>query len=80
MTAKRQPGSDPRGLLRALMRRISEARGGDALIVRCAWCDRIKLEADEWADADDVVESHMVAGTSHGICPTCLSRLSVPGA
>jgi hypothetical protein len=50
------------------------------VIVRCAWCERIKVD-DAWVDAD--VEAHALrsdpgAGTlrSHGICPDCFAELT----
>jgi hypothetical protein len=50
------------------------------VIVRCAWCERIKV-ADEWIDAE--VEAHALRPTvdtvalrSHGICPDCFAELT----
>jgi hypothetical protein len=50
------------------------------VIVRCAWCERIKVE-DAWIDAD--VEAHAFRSTpdavalrSHGICPDCFAELT----
>jgi hypothetical protein len=50
------------------------------VIVRCAWCERIKVD-DAWIDAD--VEAHALRSDpgavtlrSHGICPDCFADLT----
>jgi hypothetical protein len=61
-------------------RNLNEITSADELLVRCAWCERIKM-GDEWADAD--VEAmrltrNAVARHSHGICPDCFAKLTPP--
>jgi hypothetical protein len=50
------------------------------VIVRCAWCERIKV-GDAWIDAE--VEAHALRSDpdtgvlrSHGICPDCFADLT----
>ncbi len=50
----------------------------DVVLVRCAWCDRIRIAPDQWVVPDDDFEAHALDRESHGICPTCLERLNAP--
>lgn len=58
-------------------RRTDDQRGAEpAVVVRCAWCGRVKVES-EWQDEDDVQAMSLLTPRSHfshGICPTCLAR------
>ena len=59
-------------------RNLNEITSSHELLVRCAWCERIK-RGDEWVDAEvqamrltpDAPEHH-----SHGICPDCFAKLT----
>jgi hypothetical protein len=53
-------------------RDLNEITGGDQLLVRCAWCERIKV-GDKWVDAEVQAMHH-----SHGICPDCFAKLTPP--
>ena len=61
-------------------RDLNEITASHGLLVRCAWCERIK-RGDEWVDAEvqamrltpDAPEHH-----SHGICPDCFAKLTPP--
>ena len=61
-------------------RDVNEITSTHELLVRCAWCERIKM-GDEWVHADveamrltrDAIERH-----SHGICPNCFEKLTPP--
>jgi hypothetical protein len=58
----------------------NETTSGSAILVRCAWCERVKV-GDEWVSAEvqamrlsrDDIEHH-----SHGICPDCFAKLTPP--
>jgi uncharacterized protein YlaI len=62
-------------------RELNESNA-DELLVRCAWCERIKL-GDEWVDVAEVRAMRLthdsVGHYSHGICPECYTRLTPPG-
>jgi len=51
---------------------------GQVLLLRCAWCERIKV-GDAWIAPTEVpVAEHVYAdieGQSHGICPDCHAML-----
>ena len=53
----------------------------DAVLVRCAWCERIK-KGDEWADVAEVRAMRLTPEApehhSHGICPDCFAKLTPP--
>jgi len=54
----------------------SERHQDCTLVVRCAWCDRVRVAPDEWVEQNDEVEAHAFLGrASHGICPDCLARV-----
>jgi hypothetical protein len=59
---------------------LNEITSND-LLVRCAWCKRIKRGATWVAEVEamrltpaDAIERH-----SHGICPDCFAELTPPG-
>lgn len=55
--------------LEAAMAEIKTLRG---LLCICAWCKRIRDEAETWESMEEYVQSHTHASFSHGICPDCL--------
>jgi ribosomal protein L32 len=53
----------------------SDSRPAPAVVVRCAWCGRVKVDS-EWQEEHDV-QAMLLNPTqhfSHGICPSCLAR------
>lgn len=62
----------------ALARALREADAGRGLLVRCAWCDRFKLDT-EWLRLTAIGAGQQRITTSarekasHGICPDCLA-------
>lgn len=58
-----------RASLEAAMAEIKTLRG---LLCICAWCKRIRDEAETWESMEEYVQSHTHASFSHGICPDCL--------
>lgn len=53
-----------------------DTRFAPAVVVRCAWCGRVRVESD-WQDEDDVQAMRLLTPRqhlSHGICPSCLAR------
>ena len=58
-------------------RRTEDEPGAEPLVVvRCAWCGRVKVES-EWQEEDDVQAMRLLTPHhhfSHGICPSCLAR------
>jgi hypothetical protein len=53
-------------------RDLNAITSASELLVRCAWCERIKM-GDEWVDAEVQAMRH-----SHGICPDCFAKLTLP--
>jgi len=56
-------------------REIDDAVSGLALLLRCAWCGRIKLDGT-WVAAADEQAPESIEGRSHGICPDCNAKLT----
>ena len=73
-----QLGSDSRRL-HALTAALRSAHSGETMLLRCAWCARMKL-ADEWLALEEIVRSatpltaDLRAAATHGICPECFER------
>ena len=69
--------TDESRLLVTLIQRLREVARGPDLLVRCAWCGRIKA-GDEWFDV--TAHAHLTPAAvdrcSHGICPDCFSELT----
>jgi hypothetical protein len=57
-------------------RRTDDQPGAEeVVVVRCAWCGRVKVES-EWQHEDDVQAMRLLTPRqhfSHGICPSCLA-------
>jgi hypothetical protein len=49
-----------------------EVRTLRSLLCICAWCKRIRDEAQAWHGLEQYVQSRTHASFSHGICPDCL--------
>ena len=62
-------------------RDLNESPSANAVLVRCAWCERIKVD-DEWVDAAEVQAMRLTPETpgyhTHGICPDCFAELTPP--
>ena len=60
-------------------RDLNETPIADAVVVRCAWCERIKVD-EEWVDVAEVRAMRLIpeasAHHSHGICPDCFGKLT----
>jgi hypothetical protein len=69
--------------IRHLSHLLREASAGRVLLVRCAWCERLKVD-DEWLRLTAVgsgqqrITASLRSGASHGICPDCLMRALMP--
>jgi ribosomal protein L32 len=53
-----------------------QRRAAPSVVVRCAWCGRVKVES-EWQEEHDVQAMRLLTPQqhlSHGICPSCLAR------
>ena len=63
-----------------LSRLLREARAGETLLLRCAWCEKLRVGA-EWLRLDATgsgqvrIAEELVRVSSHGICPECFDRV-----
>jgi hypothetical protein len=55
-----------------LEKAVAEIRTLRGLLSICAWCKRIRDEAQAWQALEAYVQSHTHAAFTHGICPDCL--------
>jgi CheY-like chemotaxis protein len=55
--------------LQAALAEVKELSG---LLPICAWCKKIKDDADFWHRVEDYISRHTKAEFTHGICPDCL--------
>lgn len=51
---------------------VAEVRTLRGLLCICAWCKRIRDEAQTWQSVERYVQNRTHASFSHGICPDCL--------
>ncbi len=58
-----------RASLEAALAEVKTLRG---LLCICAWCKRIRDEAEAWKSLETYVQDRTHASFSHGICPQCL--------
>ena len=58
---------------------VKELSAAHEVLVRCAWCERIKLD-DAWIEVAEAnamrLTSDNFAHRSHGICPDCFAKLT----
>jgi hypothetical protein len=54
------------------------ARGAllQGLLPMCAWCKAIRDDQGVWTGLEDYIHSRTGADFTHGICPTCLERIT----
>jgi hypothetical protein len=57
-----------RASLEAAMAEVKTLRG---LLHICAWCKRVRDEAEDWETVERYVQAHTHALFTHGICPDC---------
>ena len=67
--------------VQALAAVLREAEEGRVLLLRCAWCGRLRV-GDEWllletigSDQTSIAED-LVRRSTHGICPGCLEQVN----
>jgi hypothetical protein len=62
-------------------RDLNKSTPASELLVRCAWCERIKMD-DEWVEVAEVQAMRLTRNArlqhSHGICPDCFAKLTPP--
>jgi hypothetical protein len=46
------------------------------LLPMCAWCKAIRDGHGQWTGLEEYIHAHTGADFTHGICPTCLERIS----
>lgn len=71
------------GLQQRLAERVLELEGAlesvrqlSGLLPICAYCHAIRDDAHYWHRVEEYVSKHTDATFSHGICPTCLPRVT----
>jgi len=60
------------GLRAQLEAALAEVRTLRGLVCICAWCKRVRDEAEAWQAVEKYVQNRTHASFSHGICPDCL--------
>jgi CheY-like chemotaxis protein len=57
-----------------LERALAEVKQLRGTLPICAWCKKIRDDANYWRQVEDYLARHTDAGFTHGICPDCLAR------
>jgi hypothetical protein len=71
--------------VRGLAQLLRDAQSGEALLTRCAWCEKLKL-GEEWLRLEAVgsgsmtIMESLIRKASHGICPDCFRRVDQAAA
>ena len=66
--------------LKSLAAMLREAHANETLLVRCAWCNRLRV-GDEWLELQAIgtgqtrIAERLLRDSTHGICPDCLEHV-----
>lgn len=55
---------------------LANVRQLEGFIAICSYCKRIRSDAQQWEQMEQYITEHSHAHFSHGICPSCLERVS----
>jgi DNA-binding response OmpR family regulator len=56
-----------------LERTLAQVKRLQGLIPICAWCKRVRNDANYWQQVEEYIGQHSGARFSHGICPQCFA-------
>jgi DNA-binding response OmpR family regulator len=56
-----------------LERTLAQVKRLQGLIPICAWCKRVRNDANYWQQVEEYIGEHSGARFSHGICPQCFA-------
>lgn len=60
-----------------LQKALAEIKTLQGLIPICAWCHKVRDDADVWQGLETYLDAHTDATFSHSICPSCTENQSV---
>lgn len=61
--------------LEAALARVDQLHG---ILPVCAYCKRVRNDADSWHRMEEYVSAHSAVRFSHGVCPDCLKTVLGP--
>jgi len=59
-----------------LQEALARVRVLEGLLPICSYCKKIRDDAGEWQGVEHYIGAHTGVDFTHGICPTCLARVS----
>jgi phosphoserine phosphatase RsbU/P len=62
--------------VRALELALAQVKRLQSLLPMCAWCRKIRNDANYWQDLESYVVEHSDSHFTHGICPECRRRVA----
>ncbi len=62
--------------VRALELALAQVKRLQSLLPMCAWCRKIRNDANYWQDLESYVVEHSDSRFTHGICPECRRRVA----
>jgi HAMP domain-containing protein len=65
------------GRVRALEEALGQVKTLRGLLPMCAWCRKIRSDANYWQALESYVTEHADVSFTHGICPECRARSSM---
>jgi len=60
------------GELQTALGQVEQLKG---ILPICAWCKRIRDDANYWTRVEDYIRLHSQAEFTHSICPDCMQKL-----
>jgi DNA-binding response OmpR family regulator len=62
-----------------LERTLAQVKRLQGLIPICAWCKKVRNDANYWQQVEEYIGEHSGVRFSHGICPDCAGKWSAEG-
>jgi len=64
-------------LVRQLQEALDQVKTLSGFIPICAWCKNIRDDSGFWKSVEQYICSHANVDFTHGICPTCLEKMTI---
>ncbi len=61
--------------IRELEKAMDEIRQLRGILPMCAYCHKVRDDANFWRQVDDYIRTHTNAEVSHGVCPDCYEKI-----
>jgi PAS domain S-box-containing protein len=76
ITRRKEAEKEKESLIRQLQDVLATVKTLQGLLPVCAWCKQVRNDEGYWLHLDAYVKEELDVTFTHGICPTCLERVS----